>query len=482
MRLSRDLRYTVDTNDTTKVVRFHDFQDVERTCLVKDYSRTGLSFMLEDGSLLFKIGDIIKDLRFYSLDQEVHSCSATIIHIQDEDGGEISRIGCTFDDRLMDIYSIQKMDKICQMQNDFLDFIQSMAIEENLDPEFVHLTSHLHFILSGFQEKLNNEAKEIEAEPEEIRPALEETLRTLTFDALNEELKNYYDHFTRIISRFTDSKQHFIHREFFQKRLNQFFVKSALFNRALTKPLGYAGDFEMMNTIYRNEFEGEDLFTQVLNKIDCEGSASKAVRNRRAYLGGKLKEVVEPFSPGYTARIISIACGPCLEIYDILKSMEGVKLPIKAEVIAMDQDTLALENAKNRIEPMVSEREDIDISFIEDNIKRLIVGKDKEKDQYCNADLVYTAGLFDYLSYRAANRLIHKMYSFLKPGALLVVGNFGLYNPQRFIMEYGSEWFLIHRSEEELKELASGLPEDAKLTVEKEPEGVNLFLNIRKPL
>ena len=48
-------------------------------------------------------------------------------------------------------------------------------------------------------------------------------------------------------------------------------------------------------------------------------------------------------------------------------------------------------------------------------------------------------------------------------------------------MEYGAEWFLIHRSEEELKDLARGLPEDVLLSVEKEPEGVNLFLNIVKP-
>lgn len=48
-------------------------------------------------------------------------------------------------------------------------------------------------------------------------------------------------------------------------------------------------------------------------------------------------------------------------------------------------------------------------------------------------------------------------------------------------MEYGAEWFLIHRSEDELKRLASGLPGNPGLVVEKEPEGVNLFLNIRKP-
>lgn len=481
MKLSRDSRYTVDTNDTTKLVRFHDFQNLERCCMVKDYSRTGVSFLLEDGSLLFKIGDVIADLRFYSLDQEVHTGSATIVHIQDEAGGEISRIGCSFDDRLMDIYAIQKMDKICQLQNDFLDFIQSMAIEQNLETEFVHLASHLHFILNGFKDKLGEAEERIKKEDPEIQPALLEALRKLSFDALNEELNSFYDQFSRIISRFNDSKQHFIHREFFQKHLNSFFMESALFNRAYAKPLGYAGDFEMMNIIYRNQFEGDSVFSQVMSKIDNEGPASKAVRNRRGYLQSKIAEVIRHTAEGSTAKVISVACGPCLEMYDMLSEIKGHKLPAKLEVIAMDQDRLALENARTRLEALLKEREDVCFSFQEDNIKRLIVGKDKDRDIYNEADLVYTAGLFDYLSFRAANRLIHKLYSFLKPGGLLVVGNFGTFNPQRFIMEYGSEWYLIHRSAEEIKEMAQGLPENAKITVEKEPEGVNLFLNVRKP-
>ncbi len=484
MRLKRDIRYIVEPSDTTKIVRFRDFQDTERVCPVRDYSRTGVSFLLEDGSLLFKIGDIIADLKFYSLDQEIHASPATIIHVQDEDevGGEVSRIGCTFNDRLMDIYSIIKADKITKLQNEFLDFIQSMAIEENLDSEFVHLTSHLHYILSGFQERLLQEEEKIKEEDPEVQPALMETLRELSFDALSEELNRYYDHFSRIIGRFNDSKQHFIHREFFQKRLHEFYMKSKLFQRAFEKPLGYAGDFEMMNIIYRNQFEGEDVFSQVMGKIDCVGAAAKAVRNRRAYLYGKLGEVVKSRSKHDRVKVISVACGPTLEFFDILKSLEGTELPCFVEFIGMDQDRLALQDARTRIEATISTRHDIEVQFVEDNIKRLIVGKDRERDIYTNADVVYTAGLFDYLSQRASNRLIHKLYTFLKPGGLLIIGNFGQYNPQRFIMEYGSEWFLLHRSEEEIKELAAGLPEDAGLAVEKEPEGVNLFLNISKPV
>jgi extracellular factor (EF) 3-hydroxypalmitic acid methyl ester biosynthesis protein len=482
VRLKRDLRYSVDASDSSKTVRFYDFQKTEHICRVKDYSRTGVSFFLEDGSLLLHIGDIIHDLKFYFGDQEVHAGSATIIHLQDEDqGGQIiSCMGCSYNDQPMDVYSIMRVDKITKLQNEFLDFVQSMAIEENLDPEFVNLTSHLHYILDGFQDRLVQDLETIRLEDESLQDALLETLRELAFNALFDELNRYYDNFTRIISRFTDPKQHFIHREFFQKRLHSYLLKSKLFNRSITKPLGYAGDYEMMNIIYRNTFEGEDLFSQVLNKVDCEGTASRAVRNRRSYLCKKLINLVTNNASDSNLKIMSVACGPAHEFADMLNGFEGKSFPFAIEFIAMDQDTLALEDAKTRIAPIVKDNPLINVCFEQDNIKRLIVEKGNGRDLYAGVDIVYTAGLFDYLSDRASNRLIHKLYSFLKPGGLLVIGNFGLYNPQRFIMEFGAEWFLIHRGEYELKGLAGDLPGNPSITVEKEPEGVNLFLNIQK--
>lgn len=482
MKLARDQRYTVDASDISSDVRFHDFQNVEHICQVKDYSRTGLSFYLEDGSLLLKIGDMIADLRLYSSNKLVHTSPSTINHIQDEDqaGKVISCIGCSFETP-MDVYNIVKMEKITRLQNDFMDFVQSMAIEENLDPAFVNLTSNLQFILDRYREKLYQEMDTISQEDINLQGNLIDTLKELAFDALFYELNLYYDHFSSIVNNFTDPKLSFIHRKFFQTRLSEFFSQSKLCHRGFTKPLGYAGDYEMMNIIYRNTFEGDNLFAQVMSKIDCEGSAARAVRNRRSYLYKKLRELILNTKHGHSIKIMSVACGPAVEFTDLLSSIEGKDLPLSIEYIALDQDTKALQDARTRIEPHIKDNSTIRVHFEEDNIKRLIVDRDNNKDLYKGLDFLYSAGLFDYLSDRASSRLIHKLYSFLKPGGLMIIGNFGPYNPQRFIMEFGSEWFLVYRSEGHLKSLASDLPGNPLLGIEKEPEGVNLFLTIVKP-
>lgn len=483
MRLRRNTRYIADTNNPDKTVRFHDFQGVERTCPVRDFSRTGTSFMLEDGSLIFRIGDVISELRFFSFDNEVHSGAATIIHIIDEfhDNRVISRIGCRFEN-LLDVSTIIKGDKIARLRNEYLDFIQSLAVEDNLDQEFVYLTSHLHYLFSNFRAKLKEEEDKIKKEEGPTQDILLNTLRELSLDAITEVALKYFDHFSKITGKFVDSKQHFIHREYFQKMLNEFLTASALFNRAYTKPLGYAGDYEMMNIVYRNGFEGKDLFSQVMNKIDCEGSAGRAVRNRREYLSRKIASVYQSIPEDKPCKIVSIACGPCVEMADFLVGIREMKKPVKLDFIAMDQDENALDNASQRLFPLIEGIEGIRIRITRDNIKDLILGRNqKGNDHYSGADLIYTAGLCDYLSNNAVNRLVRELYRFLKPGGALIIGNFGPHNPQKFKMEYGSEWFLIYRSEEDIRNFTKGLPEDIIFSVEKEPEGVNLFLNITKP-
>ena len=95
--------------------------------------------------------------------------------------------------------------------------------------------------------------------------------------------------------------------------------------------------------------------------------------------------------------------------------------------------------------------------------------------------LIYSAGLFDYLEDRTFSRLVSVLFDALVPGGLVAVGNVAAHNPSRWLMEYFSEWFLIHRTPAELLRLAADLRGSAtRMTVDAEPTGVNLFLVIAR--
>jgi extracellular factor (EF) 3-hydroxypalmitic acid methyl ester biosynthesis protein len=95
-------------------------------------------------------------------------------------------------------------------------------------------------------------------------------------------------------------------------------------------------------------------------------------------------------------------------------------------------------------------------------------------------DLIWSAGLFDYLDEKTFKMLLMRQLAFVKDGGELVVGNFSLNNPTRDYMECGN-WFLYHRTPDDLIKIASecDIPRD-KIVVKSESLGVNLFLHISR--
>ena len=95
-------------------------------------------------------------------------------------------------------------------------------------------------------------------------------------------------------------------------------------------------------------------------------------------------------------------------------------------------------------------------------------------------DVVYCAGLFDYLTTPICRSLVAHFYDLVAPGGLLLVTNVDS-NRSRNEMEYFLEWHLIYRDSNAMRALVPSrvLPEN--ILVRSEPSGVNIFLEIRRP-
>ncbi len=96
-------------------------------------------------------------------------------------------------------------------------------------------------------------------------------------------------------------------------------------------------------------------------------------------------------------------------------------------------------------------------------------------------DLIWSAGLFDYFDDKLFAALLRRFRNYLKSGGEIVVGNFNQdHNPSRAYMEILGNWFLHHRTEQQLIDLAQKADfEHWQLSVNREPENVNLFLHIK---
>ena len=230
---------------------------------------------------------------------------------------------------------------------------------------------------------------------------------------------------------------------------------------AYHKPYGYAGDFEMIDKIYTNHrTEREDL--RRWDDFFQEQAAPKAVRNRARYLHDLLDRLHEKRSG--PIRVLNVASGPGRDIARYFERTGTSRLSVDC----IDQDGRAIEYAEKLCAPW-SDR----IRFTRRNAFRL-----RTEETY---DLVWSAGLFDYLDDRQFVFLGRRLLDSVRPGGSLVLGNFTEENPSRGYMELFGEWFLNHRSPETLISLGGEISDDrddCTVSVGFEPLGINAFLSL----
>lgn len=250
--------------------------------------------------------------------------------------------------------------------------------------------------------------------------------------------------------------------------------------RALEKPLGYPGDYEVMRYIYERNFEGPTLFDKAVGLATLLTPAACAVRERKNRILGELSALID----GWTAtdrpiRVLSVAAGPAQEVYELLRTRHHLPAPL--EIVLFDQDANALAYAYGRIKTLVDTRwrGRVHVTFLHEGIRTLI----KNPAMFEGVGLfdgVICCGLYDYLNHAVAAGLTAKLHSVLREGGTLWIGNMVPTNPCRWIMEHLQDWRLLYRTHEEMLAFAhEGVP-DADVQILEEKTGVNPFVAVRR--
>jgi extracellular factor (EF) 3-hydroxypalmitic acid methyl ester biosynthesis protein len=256
---------------------------------------------------------------------------------------------------------------------------------------------------------------------------------------------------------------------YFHDRFGALIDLSPFAARCFHKPLGYAGDFEMMNMVYRNESLGDTLFGRSLSRVVLDSHAARAVRHRAHYLAGKITAAIARSGPHRPAHILSVAAGPAMELQLILRSDPALLRAGRAEIALLDQDASALTHAREQISALAAQAHvEVTVRCINTSIRTVIA-----EGLHGSYDLIYSAGLFDYLTDRTARAAGVRLAAALAPGGHALIGNFAVANPTRPLMELILDWPLHHRSATDLRQLFGDI--GAGIAIEQETTGVNLF-------
>jgi extracellular factor (EF) 3-hydroxypalmitic acid methyl ester biosynthesis protein len=265
--------------------------------------------------------------------------------------------------------------------------------------------------------------------------------------------------------------------EFSRRQLHDFFMQAPAARRAFQKPFGYPGDYEVMRFLYELPFEGPTLFAKTMSLVTDEMAASRAVRQRKDLIKRWLKARLQNRS--IPLRVLAIAAGPAQELCELLS--ETPRLPAPIEVVMFDQDKGALAYAYRRIQPLTENREGpgVRILYLHESIKRLLQDRTLF-DEFGTFDLIYSAGLFDYLRLPTGVQLARDFYSRLAAGGQLLISNMVPENPSRWYMEHHLDWFLLYRTRAELLEMGQRACAEARLRILEEETGVNPFLEFSR--
>lgn len=267
------------------------------------------------------------------------------------------------------------------------------------------------------------------------------------------------------------------------KRLTELLVTPLLlpapiWRHAYTKPRGYPGDFELMNYMYDEQRRGQSIYARIMHQIGREERLASTVRNRRDLLVRQIREVVSSESGGSARRICSVGAGPAREIEDLL-AQSGT--PPCLDIWLIDQDEDALAYAYERLRKASHHASDkVRIRCRHISFKQMLTAP-HFLEELKGQDLIYSAGLFDYLSREVASSLLGSLYSLLRKQGCLFVGNAASAAGIRWVPEYVLDWNLRYRSKEEMLDLASNLPEEARTSIRSDDSNAWHFLMAVRP-
>ena len=251
----------------------------------------------------------------------------------------------------------------------------------------------------------------------------------------------------------------------------------AIWDRSYAKPMGYPGDFQIMNQVYDWERRGATVYEMLMHRVGLD--VAECIKTRMEVVQEHIAETVFAEGRGRPARIMSLGSGPAREVELFFKGV--CNTDGHAEFTLIDQEEDALRYASEKAYPHLLRlagryhMQCLNMSFTD--ILRGTSGLDRLRSQ----DLIYSVGLLDYLADRRARGLVHRLYSQLAPGGLLIIGNMNDTSLSNlWPMEFIADWTLEYRNEAQMLGWVEGL-ETAENWTETECTGRVRLLFARKP-
>ena len=367
----------------------------------------------------------------------------------------------------------------------FQKFLNEWQASYRISPEYKAVIADLQTFFAELKAWLDQVELAIKASPETSRSQMER-------EAIDELAPRMVTTIDSMIERFESIVEampvddHPAHAHFLRRQLHPLVLCSPFAYRSFYKPLGYAGDYEVVNMILRESYEGSSLFAKLLNVWLVGQAPAKGHRNRIHVLVERLgQEIVRVLPEKRPAEIFTLGCGPAVELQRLIRETDLADYG-RYTLVDFNEETVRSTGALLE-ELGRTHRRRISINMVKKSVNQILkeAAKSGPRASEPRYDFLYCAGLFDYLADPVCRRLMNIFYSWLAPGGLLLVTNVdATLNASRFFrysLEFILDWNLIYRSAAQMWTLVPEAADPGDCKVNTDETGVNAFLEVRKP-
>ncbi|QTN34025.1 class I SAM-dependent methyltransferase [Akkermansiaceae bacterium] len=463
------------------VITCRNSQGTELTANLLRIKRYSVVFEIYNPYSILQLSEVLSDFRIMASRRLLYNGKAVVSNLLNT--GIVLVCEAMLDEGWMEVdflagisAEIGQGEPNSDLRSQFSDFMREWKTGNEVNDPFKIVVADLSSMLSGVQHWLTGIDVGIRTTVTRRREDMEKEIFSKVEQRVVEEVIPSMEAFEQV-AKDVGEEGIAVHKSYVRRQLHPIVLCSPFLYRTFTKPLGYAGDYEMVNMMLRNPYEGSSAFAKILNYALLNTEPVVAHRNRIDFLVDLLRgECTKRVAKGKT-RVFNLACGPAVEVQRFLRECEESEL---AEIDLLDFNAETLEYTRARInEARMAGGRETQVRYFQRSVHQLLrAATQGGEEDFRNYDVVYCAGLFDYLSQRVCKRLVELFCTMVRPGGRVIVTNVAASNPRKAWMEYVMEWNLIYRDDADMQDL---IPDNVPVTsasVKADSTGVNLFLEI----
>ncbi len=260
-------------------------------------------------------------------------------------------------------------------------------------------------------------------------------------------------------------------KERYRNEIAPWMDRSWFMLRAKTKPLGYAGDFEMLEGVYDAKPKANGIGGYLCLQGYQTTLARGVVARMNRALTFLLTEIKER-APD-PVHILNVACGPCREFFE---EEFKVAKEYDVKITLVDHEQKALDYVAKKV-AAYGEENFPPITYRQHNALRMRSGE-KNIEAFGGADILYSVGLCDYLPDKVLVPMLRGWRETLNPNGSMYVAFKDMLKYDKTVYQWMTDWYFLQRTTEECRELflkAGFADDEVTMTRDAETESIITF-------